>query len=159
MPDYYIDTPAGCVFVSGYWDYPLPSRGYLYAPVYFYRPVVAYRPWCQLNVTHLFMHLFVNTYNHHYYFGDYYDVGYRRRGCYPIYDFRRAACRYDPLYTFYNVHYARRGIDCRRRFTTWHNYYVSHKQYRPPRTLAAQISFQSRNVGRNVNYSALAPRL
>ena len=34
VPDHYVATPSGCVFVSGYWDYVLPARGELYAPIY-----------------------------------------------------------------------------------------------------------------------------
>ncbi|MEM7312280.1 MAG: hypothetical protein AAF497_03915, partial [Planctomycetota bacterium] len=94
VPSYWLNTPSGCIFVPGYWDYPLRVRGCLYAPVYFPRPrVTAYRPACPLQTDHLLMHLFVNRYDHHYYFGDYYDVRYRNRGCYPIFQYRQAACR------------------------------------------------------------------
>ena len=31
IPDHYIWTPAGYLFVAGYWDYPLESRGLLFA--------------------------------------------------------------------------------------------------------------------------------
>jgi hypothetical protein len=34
MPSHYCWTPSGYVFVAGYWDYALPARGVLYAPVY-----------------------------------------------------------------------------------------------------------------------------
>src|SRR5207302_1673977 len=35
IPAHYIWTPVGCVFVDGYWDYPLDARGLLFAPVRF----------------------------------------------------------------------------------------------------------------------------
>src|SRR2546422_528661 len=35
VPCHYAWTPAGCVFVEGYWDYPLHRRGLLFAPVCF----------------------------------------------------------------------------------------------------------------------------
>jgi hypothetical protein len=53
MPASYRKTPAGYVFVPGYWDQPLISRGVLFAPVRFanvsgkkivYRPTYAIRP-------------------------------------------------------------------------------------------------------------------
>src|SRR5262245_33508853 len=33
VPDRYEWTPTGCVFVEGYWDYPLSGRGLLFTPV------------------------------------------------------------------------------------------------------------------------------
>ena len=40
-PSYYTWTPAGCIYVDGYWDYPLFDRGLLFAPVSFNRPLFA----------------------------------------------------------------------------------------------------------------------
>src|SRR5262249_46525412 len=40
-PSYYSWTPAGSVFVSGFWDFPLAGRGLLFAPVFFHRPLFA----------------------------------------------------------------------------------------------------------------------
>ena len=39
-------TPAGYVFVDGYWDYPLEDRGLLFAPVYFKQPLWRNPDWC-----------------------------------------------------------------------------------------------------------------
>ena len=39
VPHRYIWTPRGCIFVAGYWDYPLVRRGLPFCPVYFHRPV------------------------------------------------------------------------------------------------------------------------
>ena len=45
VPARYVVTPAGCVFVPGYWDYVVVDRGVVFAPVRFRRPrVVAYTP-------------------------------------------------------------------------------------------------------------------
>jgi hypothetical protein len=38
-PSYYSWTPAGSVFVNGFWDFPLADRGLLFAPVFFHRPL------------------------------------------------------------------------------------------------------------------------
>ena len=43
IPDYYCWTPTGYVFVAGYWDYPLESRGLLFAPVALDRRLLAAR--------------------------------------------------------------------------------------------------------------------
>ena len=34
-PAHYIWTPSGCIFVEGFWDYPLEQRGLLFAPCRF----------------------------------------------------------------------------------------------------------------------------
>ena len=39
VPAHFRWTPAGYVFIDGYWDYPLATRGVLFAPVVFVRPV------------------------------------------------------------------------------------------------------------------------
>ena len=35
VPDHYVWTPRGYVFVDGYYDYSVPRRGVVFAPVYF----------------------------------------------------------------------------------------------------------------------------
>ena len=45
VPSHYVWSPAVYVFVDGYWDYPLRSRGLLFAPVCFERPVYAQPGW------------------------------------------------------------------------------------------------------------------
>ena len=35
VPDHYVWSPSGYVFVDGYYDYSVPRRGVLFAPVYF----------------------------------------------------------------------------------------------------------------------------
>ena len=35
VPDHYVWTPSGYVFVDGYYDYSVPRRGVVFAPVYF----------------------------------------------------------------------------------------------------------------------------
>ena len=34
VPPRYVSTACGCLFVQGYWDYPIERRGILYAPIY-----------------------------------------------------------------------------------------------------------------------------
>jgi hypothetical protein len=76
-PDHYSWTPAGCQFVSGYWDYDLASRGLLFAPVYFNQPLWTnpgwfYTPNYCVSLTGLFDALFVRPDFCHYYFGDFF---------------------------------------------------------------------------------------
>ncbi len=141
VPTHYVYTPSGCICINGYWDYQLPLRGQLYAPVYFQRPVVTYRPRCEIRADNLFMHLFVSRRHRHYFFGDYYDARYRDRGCYPLHNYRYASRHYDPLFSYYRTHFALQGIDCRARLSGWHSYYTRHVHHRPPRTWSGYTSF------------------
>jgi hypothetical protein len=77
-------TPRGYIFVDGYWDYPVGRRGMLFAPVYFNSGLYSrrgynYSPSIVLDLALFAEHLFLRPNYHHYYFGDYYDVGYRRQ--------------------------------------------------------------------------------
>src|SRR5579864_5223141 len=85
IPAHYRWTPAGYVFIEGYWDFPLRERGLLFAPVYI-SPVVAYRPGWYYSPTFvvydnsLYGALFVRTGSTHYYFGDYFEARYTSIG-------------------------------------------------------------------------------
>src|SRR5262249_2239441 len=46
IPSHYVWTPCGGVFVPGYWDYPLPDRGLLFAPVCIDRRVYLQPNYC-----------------------------------------------------------------------------------------------------------------
>jgi hypothetical protein len=35
VPPRYVSTACGYLFVRGYWDYPIETRGILYAPIYY----------------------------------------------------------------------------------------------------------------------------
>jgi hypothetical protein len=143
VPPYYSYTPSGYVFTGGYWDYPVVTRGYLYAPVAFNRSVWAtpgfcYRPAYQINVNIVLNNLFSRPRYGHYYFGDYYDAGYASRGFVPWYDFNGGRRGYDPLFHYYNWSNSRtnprwaanlrQDYDRRRQFVA----------ERPPRTFAQQ---------------------
>src|SRR5262249_25678640 len=106
-------TPAGCAFVDGCWDYPLDTRGVLFAPVVFEQPLWRRPGWCfrpsfVVGIdTPFFSALFVRPSCGHYYFGDYYDracvaAGYQpwclagARHCDPLFGYYRWAHRDDP---------------------------------------------------------------
>jgi hypothetical protein len=105
MPSRYSWTPDGCVFVDGYWDYPLADRGMLFAPVtfgqpYWQTPGWAFTPSYCLNYDSLFFgSLFVRPGWSHYYYGDYSGLGYAGLGFYPWSSFGYR--HYDPLFSYY----------------------------------------------------------
>jgi hypothetical protein len=75
---HYRRTPAGYIFVSGYWDMPLLSRGLIYAPVKFNvvgRRIV-YQPAYVIEPDFLMGALFVKKGTRTYYFGNWFDPAY-----------------------------------------------------------------------------------
>jgi hypothetical protein len=121
VPARYYWTPAGYVFCEGYWDYPLTTRGVLFAPVVFARPVYVqptfvYTPVYVVSEPCMVGALFVRRGRCGYYFGDYYDPGYGTLG-YTAWcgTYSRAGFSvgfgvgrswgYDPLWSYYSVAY------------------------------------------------------
>jgi WXXGXW repeat (2 copies) len=109
VPACYRWTPSGYLFTSGYWDYPLFNRGMLFAPVRFSRRFLvrglAYTPDYVVEPDALAGALFVNRPVMGYYFGDYFNPGYRR-GFTPWFDYRVANGTYDPSYSYYRRTFA-----------------------------------------------------
>jgi hypothetical protein len=104
VPCHYAWTPDGCVFVDGYWDYPLHRRGLLFAPVCFEHSFRG--PWTPeyvVSASFLPGALFVQPSQHHYYFGDYFGSTYRRAGFTPWVDFRLGHSTVDPLFAYYRL--------------------------------------------------------
>ncbi|MCA9254122.1 MAG: YXWGXW repeat-containing protein [Phycisphaerales bacterium] len=103
VPAHYTWTPRGYVFVDGYWDYDVDRRGVLFAPVRFQkrvygRPQFRYSPRIVVDLRTLTDHLFLRPKGYHYYFGDYFDEGYQRRGYRPWFSAGTSARVYDPIY-------------------------------------------------------------
>jgi hypothetical protein len=176
IPAHYVWTPAGYLFVEGYWDHPLEDRGLLFAPVvvdrrfltrrnWFYTPSYIVRP------DFLISALFVRPANCHYYFGDYFEDRYERRGFVPWIDYRVNRLAFDPNYAYYRHRFARQpGWD-----RSLHELYVARRRGevpRPPRTLAQQNQVvrgltgnrsadaavaRNINLSRAQNVTALAP--
>ena len=129
IPAHYVWTPRGYIFVMGYWDYQPSRRGVMYAPLYYSRPVYRhrgyfYRPHVVLNTDTVFLSLFVRRGYHHYYYGDYRDRRYEKRGFRPWSHRHATRYGYDPFYRNYREHRLREN----RRFDN-----KSHRQtdYRP----------------------------
>lgn len=103
-PAHYVYSPRGCVYVEGYWDYPLDRRGVAFSPVYcpprlYGQPNFRYSPDIALNLAALTASLFCSPQRHQYYFGDYYGNEYTRAGYYPWYEARERHGWYDPTFT------------------------------------------------------------
>jgi len=142
IPDHYCWTPTGYLFVAGYWDYPLESRGLLFAPVRFDRRLLAredftYVPEYVVQPDFLLTALFVRPAYQSYYFGDYFEDSYEKHGFTPWVDYRIDKHTIDPNFAFYRHRF--RGDDHWE--STLRDLYtlrLSGDVPRPPRTWAQQ---------------------
>jgi hypothetical protein len=112
VPAHYVWSPGGCVFVEGYWDHPLHVRGLLFAPVrlaqaLWLRPGWVYEPQYVVQPDFLIGALFVGPARHHYFFGDYFEARYARRGFVPWVDYRIGKGSYDQNLAYYRHTFAR----------------------------------------------------
>ena len=84
VASHYRWTPFGFVFVAGYWDYSIPRRGVLYAPIVVDTVVVGprfvYTPYYAVSDTIIVDAYFVRPGFCHYYYGDYYGPRYTAIG-------------------------------------------------------------------------------
>ncbi len=104
VPSTYVWTPAGCVFVAGYWDYPLEDRGCLFAPVCFsvklwLNPRWCYRPCCVVRCGPLLSCCWLRPGCGHYYFGGYYGPACVALGFQPWFLYGPRC--HDPLFGYY----------------------------------------------------------
>jgi len=114
IPARYVWTPAGCLFVEGYWDHPLEQRGLLFAPVrlaarLLTRPRWFYTPHYVVQPDFLLGALFVRPATCHYYFGDYFANRYQRAGFVPWIDYHISRSVFDPNFAYYRHTYAGYG--------------------------------------------------
>ncbi len=150
VPAHYVWTPRGYIFVGGYWDYVVARRGVLFAPVYFgpryyVRPRPFFSPIVTIDVGVFSDCLFLRPRYHHYYFGDYYAVGYRGAGFHPWFSVYAGRHGYDPFYA--HSHWAHRHEpDWDRHHETDFRYRREHEDARPPRTWAMQKEMQKRPI-------------
>ena len=106
IPAHYVWTPIGCVFVDGYWDHPLDDRGLLFAPVRF--DLAVWRAARRVFVPQFVIHtdfllgaLFVGPHTRHYFFGDYFEDRYVKRGFVAWTDYRPRKGMVDPNFVYY----------------------------------------------------------
>jgi hypothetical protein len=154
-PAHYVWTPGGCVFVEGYWDHPLHMRGLLFAPIRPRLDVLAftYRPAYVIQTDFLMTAMFVGPARRNYYFGDYFEPAYERRGFVAWINYQPSRRAVDPTFAYYRSAYHAQP--------TWHEnltaLYAGRRTgdiARPPRTLVQQntvINNITNNKTTNVN--------
>jgi hypothetical protein len=107
-------TPGGYVYIDGYWDYPLATRGTLFAPVYippvvYADPAYVYTPTVYVREQCLFGAFFTRRGFGSYYFGDYFAPRYAEVGFVSWCGYTSASVRiggfYDPLFSYYSCGY------------------------------------------------------
>jgi hypothetical protein len=153
VPARYHWTPAGYVFSEGYWDYPIATRGVLFAPVVYaqpvyVRPTYVYTPAYVVSEPAMMGAMFVRRGYSCYYFGDYYDAPYVERGytawcgTYTREGFvvgfgTGRAWGYDPLWSYYAIAYRGAPEWQRGMCDLYHGRYRG-ELMRPPVTLVQQ---------------------
>jgi hypothetical protein len=152
VPDHYVCSPAGCIFVDGYWDLTLLRRGLLFAPAAieraaFSRPDFTYTPQVVVNLEVFTDNLFVQPNYFHYCFGDYFDPRFLNAGIYPWFAFHQSHFGYDPIF-------AQACMTGQRSNSRWqeqvHQQFFQRQQNqaaRPPRT-AAQAQALGKQTGK-----------
>lgn len=163
VPDHYVWTPRGYVFVDGYYDYSVPRRGIVFAPVYFdgglrTRTGFSYTPSTVINPGVFVSHLFVRPGYGHYYFGDYYGSNYANSGFSPWFAFQSSNRGYDPIYA--NQRWQnRRDRNWEQRAQVSFQNLRDNENGRPPRTWAAQRALTGSGQTSNRQNTAVAEQL
>ncbi|HUG70486.1 MAG TPA: hypothetical protein VMM76_22240 [Pirellulaceae bacterium] len=165
VPARYIWTPRGCIYAGGYWDYPLPVRGYLYAPAYFHQPVYLtagyrYTPSVYIAANLLLDHFWVRPGYCHYYFGDYYGPRYSAWGFSPWFRYTSLSrISYDPLYSYYGHRFHGSWQSQRTQWSRNYDWYVAHENWRPAHRWRDQTVIQNNVVNIDVrNYTNIDVR-
>ncbi len=104
-PATYIWTPTGYLFVDGYWDHPFGERGLLFAPVRFGAAWWAgarrsFTPSFVVQADFLFGAMFVGPRSHHYFFGNYFEDRFVKRGFVAWPDYRIGKTAFDPNFSY-----------------------------------------------------------
>lgn len=153
VPDHYVWTSSGYVFVDGYYDYSVPRRGIVFAPIYFDGGLrtqrgFTYSPSTVINPGVFASHLFLRPGYGHYYFGDYYGSNYANAGFSPWFSFQSSRRGYDPIYANQRWQH-RQDRDWERRTASNFRQFHDNADTRPPRTWSAQNALQGGEAGRN----------
>lgn len=140
-PAHYQWTPRGYVFIDGYWDHAVSSRGLLFAPVRvdqnaYSQPGFTYTPSTVIRIGELASELFLRPNDGHYYFGDYYGGTYAKTGFSPSFQFHSGRRGYDPIYSHQQWRH-RQDSDWERSVREQYEYRRDHDEARPPRTYSA----------------------
>jgi hypothetical protein len=165
IPAHFVWTPGGYLFVDGYWDLPLASRGILFAPVYYPQPVYlqpsyVFTPSITIATPGLVANLFVQPGYGHYCFGDYYDRTFLSVGIFPWFSFTYASgparpVFYDPIFTFYASVNVSRDPGWVTRVREDYIVRRDNVAMRPPRTYVEQTRIFERNVNITNNVTVI----
>jgi hypothetical protein len=147
-PDHYVWTPSGYVFVDGYYDYSVPRRGVVFAPVFFDGGLrtqrgFTYSPSAVINPGVFASHLFLRPSYGHYYYGDYYGSNYANAGFSPWFAYQSSRRGYDPIYASQRWQH-REDRDWDHRNESNFRNFRDHADARPPHTWAAQTKLAGR---------------
>ncbi|MEX0612759.1 MAG: hypothetical protein WD738_15430 [Pirellulales bacterium] len=153
IPDHYVWTPSGYIFVDGYYDYSVPRRGVVFAPVYLHGGLrsqrgFSYSPSTVINPGVFVSHLFLRPRYGHYYFGDYYGSNYSDAGFSPWFSYHSSRRGYDPIYANQRWQH-RRDHEWEHRAEANYRNYRDNEDARPPRTWAAQRELAGRGEKSN----------
>lgn len=164
VPPSYAYTPAGCVFVSGYWDHAIERRGMIFAPVYmppviYTQPAYVFTPAVSININILTSHFFCRPRYRHYYFGDYYAPGPRYGGIQPWFAYHESRRGYDPLFAHAAIINRRRDPGWNVRVREVYRERIERVDFRPPRTFRAQQELLRGRQDSDVRQFALARTL
>ena len=155
VPSRYCWTRRGYVYVDGYWDYAVASRGVIFAPVFFNRHLYAspgyfYTPTIVVSLNVFSDHLFIRPRCGHYYFGDYYAPRYLESGFHASFSWHSGLHGYDPIYCYDRwQHRADHGWERRHRDNF--EYFRGHEADRPSHTWAAM--WERRQEGRQAAFA------
>jgi WXXGXW repeat (2 copies) len=150
-PGQYSATPNGYLYNQGFWDYPLATRGTMFAPVYFNQPIYnqpgyVYSPGIGLLAGGLTASLFIRPSYGSYYFGNYYGANNFQRGIYPFYSFHQSRYGYDPIYANAVSFHSRTDPQWTQNLHASYVYRRDHIEARPPATYAESVRLASRPV-------------
>jgi hypothetical protein len=162
VPASYVWTPGGCIFVDGYWDHPLDQRGLLFSPIRFdmriWRPNPSFAPQFVVQSDFLMGSLFARQANHHFYFGDYFDPLYEKRGFVAWPDYHPSPRAYDPCFAYYRgLHSADPRWEPALR--ELYGLRRSGEVPRPPRTLTKQVEARKSMAGNKTENAAIHKNL
>lgn len=150
VPSHYTWSPRGYVFVDGYWDYSVPRRGVIFAPVYFDAHVYSrrdyrYSPAVVIDLDVFSDHLFLRPRSRQYYFGDYYAANYRDAGFYPRFSLEYKRYGYDPIYAHQRWQH-RQDHDWEGRIEGDFRRRRDNEDARPPRTYVQQLELRAKKA-------------
>ena len=136
IPAHYVWTPRGYISTMGYWDYPLDRRGLMFAPLHYPRPIYRnhnymYTPSVVLDTNAVVLSLFIRD-SRHYYFGDYYEPRYEKRGFRPWYSEHATRYGHDPFYRSFRSRQLRHDKQWENNYRQQFQYRRDHRDARPP---------------------------